>query len=304
MTPLISVIMPAYNAEKYINESIKSVINQTYDNWELIIVDDGSTDNTSKIVRRKQATENRIKYIYQDNGKQGKARNTGIKHSAGEIIAFLDADDLWETEKLAVQCKELFCDQTIDLVFTQGYQIRNYDVHDYNICVKDFWNSNDIPEFVECNQIPILSVLVKKDALRAVDFFSEDIEIQNAEDYHLWLKLLVNNSIFRSLPNRLFYYRKHQQQNTYQANATNLPTLNMLKLLYNANKRQNNHLGISIIKRIKNLLSDNSLNEEVYSFIKIISKDESRFLYIIMCNFPSFLDKFKFNIAIKLISMI
>src|SRR5258706_12531894 len=91
---LISVIMPAYNAEKFITQSIQSVIAQTYSNWELVIVDDGSTDNTKEIVSGFQKTEPRIKYIYQPNGRQGKARNTGIEHAAGEWIAFLDAEDI------------------------------------------------------------------------------------------------------------------------------------------------------------------------------------------------------------------
>src|SRR5580765_2861093 len=85
---LVSVIMPAYNAEKYISDAIKSVIAQTYSNWELIVIDDGSTDATAAIIQQYLVTGTRIKYIYQDNGGQGKARNNGLNHAKGELIAF------------------------------------------------------------------------------------------------------------------------------------------------------------------------------------------------------------------------
>src|SRR5919106_5413407 len=97
---LVSVIMPAYNAEKYIAGSIRSVIVQTYSDWELIVVDDGSTDSTATVVQEFVARDPRIKYIFQENGRLGKARNTGIRNSSGPLIAFLDSDDLWVPIKL------------------------------------------------------------------------------------------------------------------------------------------------------------------------------------------------------------
>src|SRR5882757_4082321 len=102
-TPLVSVIMPAYNAEKYIAEAINSVKQQTYTAWELIVIDDGSTDNTAAIIKKYAGTDNRIMYTYQANGGQGKARNNGLKKATGEYVAFLDADDLWIPEKLNTQ---------------------------------------------------------------------------------------------------------------------------------------------------------------------------------------------------------
>jgi glycosyltransferase involved in cell wall biosynthesis len=96
---LISIIIPAYNAERYIAETIQSVINQTYKNWELIIVDDGATDGTSKIITS-FLHNSRIKYYYQKNSGVAKARNFGILKSSGEYIAVLDADDVWENTNL------------------------------------------------------------------------------------------------------------------------------------------------------------------------------------------------------------
>src|SRR5215467_11570142 len=104
---LVSIIMPAYNAEKYIADSIRSVLAQTYTDWELIVVVDGSTDNTASLVQQFVTRDSRIKYFFQENGRLGKARNTGIKNASGSLIAFLDSDDLWLETKLELQLQEI-----------------------------------------------------------------------------------------------------------------------------------------------------------------------------------------------------
>ena len=102
MHDLISIVMPAYNSEKYIRNSIKSVINQTYKNWELIIIDDYSTDNTVSIIEEFQ---NKNIHLIKNKKNSGAAisRNKGIKLAKGNYIAFLDSDDLWNKEKLEKQ---------------------------------------------------------------------------------------------------------------------------------------------------------------------------------------------------------
>ena len=99
--PKISVIIPAYNAELWINKTIQSVLDQTFNDFEIIVVDDGSTDNTSQVVH--QFSDPRVQYIYQNNQKAAGARNTGISKARGEYIAFLDADDLFKPSKLIKQ---------------------------------------------------------------------------------------------------------------------------------------------------------------------------------------------------------
>ena len=216
--------MPAYNAEAFIADSIQSVILQTYPHWELIVVDDGSTDQTAAVIKKIQLHEPRIKYIFQKNGKQAKARNTAIAASNGQYIAFLDADDLWTPDKLALQVNEMQADENIDLLFSNGYRL-NGDTAEpfYAVAVKDEWTSADLPLFISGNQIPVPSVLVKKQVLTAVNGFAEAAEIQNCEDYHLWLKLLINGCRFKSVPLQLFYYRVHAGQSTYQNTNTSLP---------------------------------------------------------------------------------
>lgn len=103
-SPLVSIVMPAYNAADFIAESISSVQNQTYANWELLVIDDGSTDNTTNVVDHFHQEDPRIRNIpLPVNQGAGFARNIGIKASEGDFISFLDADDLWKPHKLTTQ---------------------------------------------------------------------------------------------------------------------------------------------------------------------------------------------------------
>lgn len=101
---LVSIIMPAYNSQDFISESISSIINQSYMNWELIIADDCSTDNTVEIIKNYMDADKRIKlFSLEKNSGAAVARNTAIKEARGKYLAFLDSDDLWDSEKLTVQ---------------------------------------------------------------------------------------------------------------------------------------------------------------------------------------------------------
>ena len=119
-TPLVSVIVPAYNAEKFVAETIESVQAQTYTHWELIIVDDGSTDQTADIIKEYVIKDSRIQYCYQTNGRQGKARNYAISKAKGTLLAFIDADDLWHPQKLEKQIHIFEEYPQVDLVYTNG----------------------------------------------------------------------------------------------------------------------------------------------------------------------------------------
>lgn len=215
--PVVSVIMPAFNASKYIQESICSVIAQTYSNWELIIVDDGSTDNTANIILKNCTLDTRIKYFYQENGKQGKARNLGISHSKGKYIAFLDADDIWCPEKLEIQLEEIVA-QNVDLVFSDSYIFDNENIFDrtkrMHTANHIFKGEDGLKLFLTGNKIPILTVLTKKEKIALVANFSEILTIQNAEDYHLWLKMLLNDFVFYGSEKILTFYREHDESAT------------------------------------------------------------------------------------------
>ena len=116
---IVSIIIPAYNAENYIEQTIKSVIEQEFEAWELIIINDGSTDNTLKII--KKFDDNRIKVISTKNQGVSAARNTGIKASQGKYIAFLDADDVWLSDNLIEKVSQLESNSEIDWVYSNMY---------------------------------------------------------------------------------------------------------------------------------------------------------------------------------------
>lgn len=246
--PLISVIMPAYNAERYIEQAINSVVDQIYPNWELIVIDDGSTDSTALIVKKIATAETRIQYFYQQNGKQGKARNKGIKESKGELLAFLDADDWWEKDRLEIEVPLLIENNELSLVFSQGYKFAENKISDFDIIVKPLWDKDDLPLFIEKNRIPIQSVLVKKAVLDKLGNFDEEQALQNAEDYELWLRMLFEGFRFMSIENRLFYYRAHEMQSTHSHSSLNMPLFTLYSSLLR--KYPDDKYSRDLVKRI------------------------------------------------------
>ena len=107
MSKLISIITPVYNVEKFIVETIESVLNQSHSNWELILVDDGSTDSSTEICKQYASKDERVKYFHKQNGGQASARNLGIKKAKGEYVTFLDSDDLYCFDKLQSHLSDL-----------------------------------------------------------------------------------------------------------------------------------------------------------------------------------------------------
>lgn len=102
---LVSIVTPCYNAERFLRETIDSVINQIYSNWEMILVDDGSTDKTGEIIKEYSEKDSRIRYYFQKNSGSASARNNGLRHANGRCIALLDADDVWDKSFLSEQIR-------------------------------------------------------------------------------------------------------------------------------------------------------------------------------------------------------
>ncbi|MGH9943541.1 MAG: glycosyltransferase family 2 protein [Pyrinomonadaceae bacterium] len=224
--------MPAYNAERYVAESIQSVRAQTYGKWELLVVDDGSTDRTAEIVQGLAAADARIKYLWRTNGRQAKARNTGLKAASGELIAFLDADDLWVPDKLARQVAAM-TETESDLVFSDGVMFdddrKPASSRPFNTIVGKFAGPEMFKLLFAVNRIPILSVLVRREVLEAVHLFDEEPRYQNCEDYELWLKLARHGVVFYGMDASLVWYRLHPASMT--ANQVNAlaPMIAVLK---------------------------------------------------------------------------
>jgi glycosyltransferase involved in cell wall biosynthesis len=222
--------MPAYNAAKYISFSIQSVLNQTYNKWELIIVDDGSNDGTADCVYP-YLFDTRIKYVFQNNAGQASARNHAIRLSDGELIAFLDSDDLWNENKLEFQVKLFKKDKSIDLVFGNSLVIDSIgDLNEDFKLLTNYTSGINLFRSLIVNQIsiPILTVIVKSDAINLIGGFDESLNIKNAEDYDLWVRLAKAGFKFYYLNQFLAYYRIHNKQSTFLDLSSTDPSVNVL----------------------------------------------------------------------------
>lgn len=231
MQPLVSVIMPAYNAERYIADSIRSVLAQTFTDWELVVVDDGSTDGTAEVVRHLAAGESRVKYIFQENGRLGKARNTAILNSSGRLIAFLDSDDLWLPQKLELQVRAQE-ETAADVVFTGAYIFHGDDVTDetraFPIRPGKFRGQDILDLLLKSNFIPVMSVMMKREAFDEAGPFEEAMPYHGCEDYDLWLRLAKRGAVFYGLEEKLVRYRRHPSAMTHKDSHVLKPMLKVI----------------------------------------------------------------------------
>ena len=202
-----SIILPTYNrAELFLKRAIDSVVRQSYKDWELIIVDNNSTDNTKDLVG--SYSDNNIRlYSIQNEGNIAKSRNLGISKAKGEFIAFLDSDDFWHRDKLKISLDYLkkyklngLCHSEYLLYETGETEIRHYGStgFSYNNLLKNG------------NNLSLSAVIVHSDILKDVKGFSEDIDYITAEDYDLWLKLAKNNYKIKFIKDVMGTFRIHQ----------------------------------------------------------------------------------------------
>ncbi|MBU0568949.1 MAG: glycosyltransferase [Patescibacteria group bacterium] len=202
----ISVIIPTYNSARYIKEAIDSVLTQTLLPFEIIVVDDGSTDNTKRIITPYIELE-KVTYIKKKNNGAASARNIGIKMAKGELIAFLDADDIWLPEKLAKQTS-LFSDSNIGLVYSRRSFLPNYKLDEGLL-----YAGVVTKELIKNNFITNSSVIIRKIICDKIGFFREEKRFIAIEDYDFWLRASIICQ-FGYSNNSLVYYRIHNNQSS------------------------------------------------------------------------------------------
>lgn len=208
--PVVSVVMPVYQGREHLAAAVESVLAQTFEQFELLVVDDGSTDGTADIARAYSEREPRVSYQRQENAGQGAARNAGIEAARGEAIAFLDHDDLWLPDKLARQMP-LLGDATV--VYSDTYILRDGG-HSREERLSDHLDGWPVPATLESlivgNPIPFLTTLLSRRLLLAHGGFTTDRALQGVEDYDLWLRLAAAGVTFSYIPEPLAVYRVHQ----------------------------------------------------------------------------------------------
>lgn len=205
MDSLISVVIPTYNYANYVRDAVESVLNQSYKEFEIIVVDDGSTDDTKKVL---EPLKKRIRYIYQENKGLPSAYNTGIKSSRGDYVAFLDSDDLWLPKKLELQKKFFDENPSVGMVICNGYLFNETGI------ISTFFPvgmMNPLPDDLHGdlflrNVIPGNTPLIRKQCFDRIGLHDESLT--SAEDLDLWIRLTRYFTV-GYVPQPLVKYRKH-----------------------------------------------------------------------------------------------
>lgn len=203
--PLVSVIVPAYNYGQFIGQTLDSIQGQTYQNWECVVVDDDSTDNTPQVVARYAGGDNRIKYLHQINQRQAAARNNGLQHAHGKYVQFLDADDLIESYKLEWQVGYLEQHPEVDIVYSSVRYFSSDNVHERLFSMEKV-NSPWMPEvsgvgrevllsLVRSNIMVINSPLIRRQAVDDVGLF--DRRLPPVEDWDLLIRCALMGKRFQ-----------------------------------------------------------------------------------------------------------
>ncbi|MEN8129860.1 MAG: glycosyltransferase [Pseudomonadota bacterium] len=205
--PVVCVIIPAYNRVEYIDQTISSVLEQTYSHVDLIVVDDGSTDGT---LERIQTYGDRLTLLTHENCAnkgQSASLNLGLKAARGEYIAVLDSDDYWHPDKLDVQVGYLERNPGIGLLYTNGYAVDSDGNIIYPMYPDDHRENNDPNNvLLDCYILLPQNSLVRKSVYNSVGHFEESYRA--AQDHDMLIRISENTQ-FAYLPDRLFYYRVH-----------------------------------------------------------------------------------------------
>ncbi|WP_312258242.1 glycosyltransferase family 2 protein [Romboutsia ilealis] len=199
--PLVSIITPVYNAERFLSDTIKSVQNQTYKNWEILLIDDCSKDNSAQIIKEFQKYDNRIKYIkLKKNSGASVSRNEGIRNAKGRFIAFVDSDDIWKPEKLEIQIKYML-KENLGFTFTSyRYMKENGELTNKIAKAPSKINYNGL---LKNTIIGCSTVVIDKDI---VDYFEMPL-VRRGQDTATWLQILRKEKYAYGIEQDLVNYR-------------------------------------------------------------------------------------------------
>lgn len=204
--PLISIIMPVYNSQEFVKDSIESILAQSYKNWELIIVDDYSKDNTFNYLLAEYSGNKKIKLLQnQVNSGAGVTRNLGLDNARGQLIAFLDADDLWLPHKLEKQLA--YMQENNSAIVHTSYSFIN-ESGDRIPGRVNVSKSVNLRSYMRNTEIGMSTALVNKDTVGQIRFHS----MRTRQDTRLWLGLLSEGNIANGLDEDLVLYRVRKGQ--------------------------------------------------------------------------------------------
>lgn len=295
MEPLISVIIPLYNCENYIVETLESVINQSYKNLEILVVDDGSKDNSAQKVKEVALKDSRIKYIYQNNAGVSMARNKAIEASTGEFLSFIDADDLWKPLKLEKQLNKIIATKS-DVCYSKFTRLNESTKTSLEPDMNLLEGNISFHELLNKNFPQTSTWLIKKSILADCIRFTP--KCNWGEDLEFFSKVVILGKIC-SISEALSTYRLRESDSltsNYNVNSmkSSLATWKRLR----AWLKDNSHVaplkiqeGIAFIDKIKipevlieltwNCYKDKTLKQEC----KAIIREEENRKYLANINF-------------------
>lgn len=301
----VSIIVPIYNVENYLDKCLDSLVKQTLENIEIILINDGSTDNSEKIISKyMKSYGDKIVLINQKNGGQASARNAGIKIARGEFLMFVDSDD-WLDYVAAEKIYSTAIDENADLVTFGAYEVKNNVAYDYNFIS---FSTNDVKKDFVLNKTSVWGLLIRRKVILDNNLFFPEIkayeDIAIVSLYGLFANKIIN------LPDRYYYYliRQGSTMNQLSYNAKLecvFDAMNYLDKLYKNNDFYEDYNDELEFIYIEHLLHASSLrvinyNEGQY-FIKKVSS-------IMKCRFPKWqkneyykIQPFKYKIICYLI---
>jgi len=303
--PRASIVISVFNAEKYIEQTLNSVLNQKFSDFECILIDDGSTDNTANII--KSYSDSRIKYYWQNNsGGPASPRNSGIRYSLGEYIFIFDADDVMLPDKLGDSIAVLDSEPDVDFLFTNFSSIdeENGTINENFLeSYETFWRAiKGIPSvggwvrlntdtalhaLLQVNYIGTSSVVLRRSAISSADIFNE--KLKNADDYLFWVTFIIkHNAIY--LHKVLHKYRVQFEGISNRDNSRRAPSkievLSCLKEEYlhrglkhiYQKKLANEYLGMAYSFKKRNL--HNEQKKYAYKSLSVKLSISALWLYV------------------------
>ncbi len=305
--PLVSVVVPIYNVENYLNRCIESIVNQTYKNLEIILVDDGSTDNSSFICDEWCTKDNRITVIHKENAGAGLARNSGIEKAVGEYIFFFDSDDYIDCNTVKKCVKNAIQNKSDVVIFGRKEVLENGDERIVEFFPKQTtFKTEEIQSYIlpqmfshQCGfGISCCSKMFNLKVLRNNNLLFESERELLSEDAYFILKLFSKISKLSIVPEYFYYYCERQTSFSHT---------------YNCNNQYRNNI---FLKKCTEYIKENALDENIISYIMAryqiysisfmkeieflkLSKKEKRMLIYEIFNDKVFRSTLKFNVLKK-----
>jgi len=202
--PLLSVVIPSYNRADYIGETIESVLQQTYSNIEVVVIDDGSTDNTAQVV---EPFAPRVRYIRQENAERGASRNHGLRLAKGEYIAFLDSDDLWLPDKAERGIHFLRDRPGVGMLCTDAIEIDG-EGNERRLLHARGYSGKVTGKLLQNNFVIMPTHLARTSVVREIGGFREERKLSGSEDWEMWVRLSLVAEI-AYIPQVTAKYRVH-----------------------------------------------------------------------------------------------